>query len=310
MSNNVTEIIFEKGRPRELSSIRAGGNILVIRGRLLKTASLKDEWYEGFQDPDRTISELQSLENRPDLLTFWQRLPDTEPMYPYYRETEQVAAVRIKSFDDWWNNQLKSETRKKARRAEKRGVEIKVEPLSDAFVRGVVEVFAETPVRRGKPFWHYKKDFETVKQGLMRDLDRSDFIGAYFEGSMIGFVKLVYAEGRFANPGLIITMIRYQNKYITSALIAKCIELCDQRGIPYMTYTTWRRGSHAAFLRRHGFHPIGVPRYWYPLTLKGKVGLSLGAHRRLRKRLPERLMLFLLKARQRYYARTLQEDSD
>ena len=131
----------------------------------------------------------------PDLLTFWQRLPDTVPIYPYYYETEILSAIPLKDFKHWWEKQIGSDTRKKARRPEKRGVEIRVVPLDDAFVSGVMGVFNETPVRRGKPFWHYGKDFETIKQGLSRDLDRSKFIGAYDGGELVGFVKLVCAEG-------------------------------------------------------------------------------------------------------------------
>ena len=60
-----------------------------------------------------------------------------------------------------------------------------------------------------RPFWHYGKDFDTLKRGLSRDLDRSKFIGAYDQGELVGFVKLNFAPGRFANPGLIVSKLKH-----------------------------------------------------------------------------------------------------
>ena len=132
-------------------------------------------------------------------------------------------------------------------------------------------VFNETPVRRGKPFWHYGKDFETLKQGLSRDLDRSKFIGAYDGGELVGFVKIEFVQkDDLRIPGLIVSKLQARKKYVNNALIAKSVELCCQHRIPFLTYTTWRRGSQAEFLVRNGFQKISVPRYWIPLTPKGK----------------------------------------
>src|SRR5262249_31972658 len=144
--------------------------------------------------------------------------------------------------------QIKSDTRKKAKRAEKRGVEIRCVDLDDDLVRGVMGIFNETPVRRGKPFWHYGKDCETVKELLSRDLATSKFIGAYYEGALAAIVKLNYAGQRFVNPGLFLSKIELRDKYVDNALLAKSIELCAGEGVSYFTYTHWRRGSHAEFL--------------------------------------------------------------
>ena len=105
-------------------------------------------------------------------------------------------------------------------------MEIKVLPLDDAFVRGVMEIFNETPVRRGKPFWHYGKSFETLKEEFSRDLATSKFVGAYEHGELVGFVKLNCVPGRFANPGLIVSKLEARKKYVNNALIAKSVELC------------------------------------------------------------------------------------
>ena len=109
---------------------------LIIDGRFLTVARLKDEWYDELGDPELLISSLKRCQPLPDLFTFWQRLPDTVPIYPYYYEPEVLSAIPLKDFQHWWEKQIKSDTRKKAKRAEKRGMEIKDLPLDDAFVTG------------------------------------------------------------------------------------------------------------------------------------------------------------------------------
>jgi hypothetical protein len=283
--------------------VQVGDKRLIVQGRVLTVARLKDEWYDDLGDPELVISSLKQCASVPDLFTFWQRLPDTVPIYPYYYETEILSAIPLKDFEHWWEKQIGSDTRKKARRPAKRGVEIRVVPLDDAFVSGVMGVFNETPVRRGKPFWHYGKDFDTIKQGLSRDLDRSKFIGAYDGGNLVGFVKLVCAEGRFANPGLIVSKLEARKKYVNNALIAKSVELCCQNRIPFLTYTKWRRGSQAEFLVRHGFQKVTVPRYWIALTPKGKIAIKLGLYRDIRSYIPDRLLIAVRELRSALYER-------
>jgi hypothetical protein len=295
------DVIYRRGRPVEFPGVQIDGKRLIIQGRFLTVARLRDEWYDGVGDPDAIVNALKKCPLRPDLFTFWQRLPDTAPRYAYQCEIETLSAIPLKDFQHWWENQIKSDTRKKAKRPEKRGIEIKVVPLDDAFVLGVMGIFNETPVRRGKPFWHYGKSFETLKEELSRDLARSKFIGAYDEGTLVGFVKLVCAPGRFANPGLIVSKLEARKKYVNNALLAKSVEICTDEGIPYLTYTGWRRGSQAEFLVRHGFQKTLVPRYWIPLTPKGVIAIKLGLHRNIRSYIPDRLLGILLDLRGAFY---------
>jgi hypothetical protein len=295
------DTVYHRGRPVRVPAIHIDDKRLIVQGRVLTIARLKDEWYEDIGDPERIVQALKGRARIPDIFTFWQRLPDTEPVHPYYHEAESLSAIPLKDFQHWWEKQIKTDTRKKAKRPEKRGIEIRVVPLDDEFVRGVMEIFNETPVRRGKPFWHYGKDFETLKGELSRDLEKSKFVGAYYERTLVGFVKLVYAEGRFANPGLIVSKLEFRNKYVNNALLAKAVEVCTQDRIPYLTYTNWRRGSQAEFLMRHGFERTMVPRYWIPLTKKGTIALRLGLHRNIRAYIPDALLGSLLDLRRTFY---------
>lgn len=297
------DIIYDRGRPVAVPGLQVEDQRLIVQGRFLTVARLRDEWYDELGNPELVICSLKKCAPIPDLFTFWQRLPDTVPAYSYYHEPEVLSAIPLKDFQHWWEKQIKSDTRKKAKRPEKRGIEIKVVSLDDAFVLGVMGIFNETPVRRGKPFWHYGKSFERLKEELSRDLARSKFIGAYEGGTLIGFVKLVCAPGRFANPGLIVSKLEARKNYVNNALIAKSVELCCQDGVPYLTYTKWRRGTQAEFLIRHGFESTSVPRYWIPLTRKGKIGLKLGFHRDIRTRIPDKLTGAILNLRSAVYNR-------
>lgn len=298
----VKETFSPKGAPVTgdavpVTGIQVGSKRLIVEGRLIKVARLKDEWYNDIGDPEIIIAALKRWEPRPDIFTFWQRLPDIAPIYPYYNEPEALSAIPLQNFKHWWEKQIKTDTRKKIKRPEKRGIEIKVVPLDDDFVRGVMEIFNETPVRRGRRFSHYGKSFEELEEVLSRDLPVSKFIGAYEEGSLVGFVKLVYAEGRFANPGLIVSKLEFRRKYVNNALVARAVELCTEDGIPFLTYTNWRRGTQADFLMRHGFEKISVPRYWIALSRKGELAIKLGFHHSLRTRIPEPLVGLLLDLR-------------
>ena len=92
-------------------------------------------------------------------------------------------------------------------------------PFDDAFVRGISAIYNESPIRQGKPFWHYGKDFEAVRRMNGTFMDRSIFIGAFFQDSLIGFVKLVSDEDR-GQAGLmqIVSMIQHRDKAPTNAL--------------------------------------------------------------------------------------------
>lgn len=296
------EEITIKGKPIRVPSIRSDNRTLIVMGKFIKTASMKDEWFEHIDNPQKLITHIREARPKVDIFTFWQTPPHTEPKHDFYTEWDPVSILPIKSFEHWWKNQISSQTRNKARKAQKKGVVIKVADFNDDLVKGIMHIFDETPIRRGKPFWHYGKDFDTVKREWARDLQRCDFIGAYYHDELIGFIKLVYAD-YFAQQVQNISMLKHRNKYPTNALIAKAVEVCDKKAIPYLTYGGWRKGSHAAFLRRNGFEKILLPRYFIPLSIKGQIALKLKLHRSISAILPENLKAYLLNLRGKWYTR-------
>ena len=120
MTTTSKDTIYLNGKPVSVDGIRINNKRLIVEGRFLAVVRLKDEWYEDVGDPEVIIAALNQCIPKPDILTFWQRLPDTLPLYSYYYESEALSAVPVKDFHNWWEKQITSDTRKKAKRAEKR----------------------------------------------------------------------------------------------------------------------------------------------------------------------------------------------
>jgi hypothetical protein len=275
---------------------------IIVSGKFIKIASYKDEWLEDIEDPESFIKRLKQNKVKADIFTFWQRLPDTKPKYDYYMEWDNVAALKISSFDHWWNKQIDAKTRNVTRKAEKKGVIIRVAPFNDEFAQGITTIFNETPVRQDKPFWHYGKDFKTIKEEMSDRLERAIFIGAYYNDNLIGFIKLLDA-GRYLDIVEILSMIGHRDKAPTNALLAKSVEICADREVPYLVYAHWPRGTLADFKRNNDFERVDLPRYYIPLNIKGSIALKLNIHHRIRDLIPEKLMLRLLDFRQKWYSK-------
>ena len=278
-----------------------GGQCYSLSKGPLRIARLEDEWYEDLEDPTPVIETLkENREANADLLTFWQRVPDVEPRYDFHMEREDLAVLAVTSYDHWWKRQIKSRVRNLIKNSEKDGLVVREAAYDDDFVQGMTDIFNETPVRQGRRFWHYGKDFATVKEQFSRYVHRETMIGAYFEGRMVGFVMLADA-GRFALTGQIISSTKHRDKSPSNALMAKAVEICAQRGWPHLAYFHWGDDSLTEFKRRCGFEKVSVPRYYVPLSRKGQLALKCGAHRGWRAMIPKRVLDQLKRVRASWY---------
>jgi hypothetical protein len=303
------ETIRWKGTPIMMDAIRAENKTFIISGHVIKTASLKDEWRQDVEKPQEVIHQLRASPTRIDLLKFWQRIPETDPKYNYYHESQNVAAMPITDYRTWWEKRVNSNTRRLVRKSEKLGVTAMEVALDDELVLGILGIFNESAVRRGKRFWHYGKDFETVKEDMSLDPNEAIFIGAYYQKKLIGFTKLILTD-RYAMITLILDRMAHRDKAPMNTMVAKAVKICIERKIPFLTYTLWRRGGHAYFQERNGFQQISVPEYYVPLTLRGELALRLRLHKGLKVLIPEKVMLWLLALRARWYALTYRGKSD
>src|SRR4029450_10005069 len=104
-----------------MTLIMIGRATLVTSGRLLKTVQIPESYedYVDVDDPDAVIASLITMNPIPDVFTFWQRLPDTEPRYRYFMEWDNVAALRVTSFDNWFQKSVHSSVRTSVRKSQK-----------------------------------------------------------------------------------------------------------------------------------------------------------------------------------------------
>jgi hypothetical protein len=288
------------------------GKDVKVQGRLVRIARLEADKHEFVEDPAAMLEGLRKSGTRIDLFTFLQKLPDTSPKYSYPMEWDNLAVLPVTTFEHWWNHQIRSLPRNRARQAEKKGATIREVPFDDALVRGIWEVYNETTVRQGKPNVHYGKDLETVRKEAATFLDRSVFIGAFVGESLIGFAKLMWDETRTqANLMNIVAMVRHRDKAPTNALIAQAVRTCADRGIPYLVYQSFSYGkkqqdSLSTFKEISGFQKVDLPRYYVPLTTLGSWAFRLGLHRKLVDHLPESLVARFRAVRSAWYNRKLQ----
>ena len=256
-----------------------------IKGKFFRIAKLYHEWYEFVDEPEVLIEKMKKSRPLPDVFTFVQEghLPHSE--FPFHREKVTSSILTIKSFDDWWDN-LHFKARNKARKAQKTGVEIHETELNDSFVRGVEKIYNEYPLRQGRKFTHYGKNFDQVKDDLSSFIDKSIFTGAYFNGELIGFMKTFQGNGILRNIHIFATLA-HRDKCVMDALIARAVKLCDEKGVSYLHYGDWTSRGLGAFRAKYNFQPQESPRYFVPLTARGKFMLNFRLHRPLRERLPQ-----------------------
>lgn len=298
-----------KGRAFSVRSARIEGRTVVVTGTWLRMAAVYDEEFvegEPVPDPEAFLAALTRSRLSADIFTFAQKLPDVTPRYGYYREWDNPAVIPITTFSNWWDHQVESSVRRAVRKATKVGVVVEPAELNEAFVKGIVDIYGETPVRQGKAFWHYQKDAEAVRTENATYPERSAFLGAYHKDELVGFLKIIYVD-KTASIVQILSKMKHFDKRPTNALIAKAVELCEQKGLSHLVYCSYvyndPNSSLTEFKRRNGFEQLRLPRYYVPVTLKGRIALKLALHRGLARHIPTALLVKLLKMRSLWYSR-------
>jgi hypothetical protein len=300
-----------KGRIASVPSLVVNDRKVVCEGKWLKIARVYDEvWLEGqpVENPDAFIAALKKGSLGADLFTFAQVLPQTERQYNFHVEWDNLAVAPTSDFKAWWEG-MPQESRKNVRRSERRGAVVRAVDFNEELVRGIKNLYDETPIRQGRRFWHYGKDFETVKRENSSYLERGQFIAAFYKEELIGFLKMVYV-GSTARIMQILSQNRHFDKRPTNALLAKAVEVCNQRGISQLVYGQYiydnkKDSPVTEFKRRNGFHQVLLPRYYIPLTHKGGIALASGFHRGIKSRLPSPVLSWALGIRNSLYERFL-----
>ncbi|OPY15880.1 MAG: hypothetical protein A4E69_00382 [Syntrophus sp. PtaB.Bin138] len=271
-------------------------------------AQPKDAWFEHIENPSGLLLELAQAKTGADIFTFWQTLPETQPLYDYYFEWDNIAAIPIQSYDYWFKKQVVQNARNKIRKALKLGVIVEEVPFDDAFCMSLTKIYNETPIRQGRKFIHYGIDVEALKDGLSDKLESAVFLGAFYEGELVGYIKLLLLR-KFIRATGTLTSTRHRDKPIMNLLICKAVEYCALHTFPFLAYGRFTYGKKGddgltEFKRHNGFEKIDIPRYYIPITLTGKLALRLKLHREMSSLLPTNLYQFFLSLRSRWYTKS------
>ena len=300
-----------RGKVLLVPSVQVLGRTVITTGKWPKVASVQDEPLaerEFSIGAASLIEAVKQTELKADIFTFAQQLPDIVPRHSFYLEWDNLAVIPITTFSDWWERRGHTARRKAVRKSAKLGVTVKQTELTDDLMTGLVKINNETPVRQGKPFWHFTKTFDEVKAANSTYPDRSIFLGAYYQDELIGVVRMICAD-RIAHVALFLSLTEHRDKRTANAMIAKAVEACEQNGMSHLVYGQYVYNNYESslteFKRRNGFEQVLIPRYFIPLTWRGHIAMKLGLHQGVARRLPKPLLAELLRWRRRWYARRL-----
>jgi len=285
---------------RDAFSSYVDGKEIAISGIFPRVAKLRAEYHEYVEEPVGFVRQLKNSSVHADLFTFLSPVSDAKPRYDYPFDWHRVAVLHFETYQKWWKEQINDKTRNMVRKAGKKGVTIQVAEFDDEFARGIHAIYNESPIIQGKPSRHYGKDFETLKQAHMTFPDRSVFIAARLDGMLIGFIKMIMHK-EYASLMQINSLMAQRDKAPTNALLAKAVEVCEERGIHLLQYGVWSRRSLGAFKKHHGFVMQQIPRYFVPISWRGRVALGLGLHRNLLEFMPGNWLDTFVNLRTRWY---------
>jgi Acetyltransferase (GNAT) domain len=298
-----------RGRWITVPAVDVNGGKVFAKGKWLRTASVRgEEMMENeLQNPEAYIAKLMGHANdalKADIFTFTQKLPATRPKYSYPMEWESTAAIHLVNFKQWWEG-LPQETRKNVRRSERRGVVLTIKEFDDELIQGIREVNDESPLRQGMPNGYYGKSYDETKKLYGELVGRCDFICAYFDDNLIGFLHLVY-RGDIASILNLTTRPSHFDKRPANALVAKAVKLCEAKGISYISYGLFNYGNKRdhplrTFKIRNGFVEILMPRFFVPLTQWGKLCIKTKLHRGHIGILPSPVIRIAVSARSLWY---------
>jgi hypothetical protein len=268
-------------------------DLIVRKKAFIKIARNEREYQKDVFPTEEFFEKLKDM--RVDIFTFIERSwsqPVPNPSMSWTRAEDNIAILKVLSYDEWWKN-IGKKTRNMVRKAEKKGVTTKISTADEELAEGIWEIYNETPVRQGRVFRHYGVTLQTVKRRLLSSKN-STFIGAYLEDKLAGFIQLVHGNN-ITIISQILSLQKHWDKAVNNALLAKAIEICAMQHEKWLMYG--RMGNHPSldrFKQNHGFTKLTLTRYCVPLTAKGKMAVKLGLHKEAKDTLPQSLKYKLI----------------
>jgi hypothetical protein len=302
-------IIRVRGKDLSVPAVRIENCTVISTGRLVKVAQLFDEDLVdkgNLMEPLTLISELRASPLPADIFTFAfaRRLKDSDPLYDFPFDWDNLAVLSTTPYERWWKG-LATKVRQDVNRSVRKGVVVKEVPFDESLVRGIKAVYDETPIRQGRPFWHYHKDLGRVRLENATYLERSHFFGAFLNDQLIGFLKYVKVDNA-AVMIQILAMEAHREKRPNNALLKHAVEHCNAQGLSELVYGkfAYEPNEHTPlsdFKRRNGFRERRFRRYYVPLTVKGHLAIKTGLHLGLRRLLPASVVSALRESRRKLW---------
>ncbi len=277
LEDRLTTVTF----PPKRRALGFTGKILDSVGGLVSISLPSNQWIEDY-DP---LTE-RFPTSRADLFTFSQRYPDITPRFPYSLDWDSLAVLKITGYEFWRDKQIGKKTRNLLRKSEKKNVTVKVLQFGENLVQAIEQIYNETPVRQNKPFRHFGEKFEDIKNRFSSGFNaRGEFAAAFIESEIVGFIQLIYTDS-YALLSQIISYVKYRDCAINNAPIAKAVQICAENSVPFLVHERFGKGGLVQFKVNNGFEEKKIPRYYIPLSTKGKMILSLGLQTKITPHLP------------------------
>lgn len=174
---------------------------------------------------------------------------------------------------------------------------MKVCTVNDDIIKNIERMYSQCQTKQGVHFKHYGAKFEQIKHNIQKstvDWCPSDFVCAFHQGKMVGFLRLFYPKDT-AYIGALFSMESYFASAPNNALISKAVALACERRRKYLVYTKMHSSREAAedelrdFKMTNGFHEMIVTRYYVALSRKGRLVLFLKLQHGIKEMLPQRL---------------------
>ena len=163
-----------RGKHVFVPCIKVNNCEIISRGIFPRIATVFDDFLNPnyIKDPKPYIHAINN-KRMADIFSFLGKIDDSDSKsYNIFTDENNVhiehdflAAIRIKTYDDWLRCDIKKQTRKRIKKSKKIGISVKRVDLDSNLIEDITKIFNETPVRQGRKFWHYGKDFEQSQKG-------------------------------------------------------------------------------------------------------------------------------------------------